>query len=243
MIRALPPYVSCYTPQNAEEEPETRSSEDDRSHLNRLPSQTNKLYTGADLRASSPRRGGILPRMTVEDVILRHDKRGVTALRPHLPSDFCRQAARLLADHAGVVMITTGFYILRTGTPETDGPPGAVVIGHEAQAAGPITSFEHPPRQPAHDLEALGVDVLEHELVHVEDPVTIGHALDELGGIGASSTHDDDLHAASRIPILPPHLDRRALGPPPLLITLSAYNVITNGAPERKPQSSGESEP
>ena len=136
MIRALPPYVSCNTPQNAEEEPETRSSEDDRSHLNRLPSQTNKLYTGADLPASSPRRVVSLPRMTVEDVILRHDKRGVTALRPHLPSDFCRQAARLLADHAGVVMITTGFYILRTGTPETDGPPGAVVIGQALQRLG-----------------------------------------------------------------------------------------------------------
>ena len=74
--------------------------------------------------------------MTVEDVILRHDQRGVTALRPHLPPDFCRQAARLLADHEGVVLITTGFYILRTGTPETDGPPGAVVIGQALERLG-----------------------------------------------------------------------------------------------------------
>jgi hypothetical protein len=67
--------------------------------------------------------------VTIEDVVLRHDRRGVSALRPHLAADFCHQAARLLADHPGVVLITTGFYILKTGTPETDGPPGAVAIG------------------------------------------------------------------------------------------------------------------
>jgi hypothetical protein len=74
--------------------------------------------------------------VTVEDIILQHDKRGVTALRPHLPPDFCRQAAGLLAEHSGLVLITTGFYILRSGTPETDGPPGAVVIGQALQRVG-----------------------------------------------------------------------------------------------------------
>ena len=74
--------------------------------------------------------------MTVEDVILRHDKRGVAALRPFLPPDFCGRAARVLAEHSGVVLITTGFYILRTGTPETDGPPGAVVIGRALERLG-----------------------------------------------------------------------------------------------------------
>ena len=67
--------------------------------------------------------------MTIEDVVLRYDKRGVADLRPHLPADFCRQAAELLAGPPGTVLITTGFYILKTGTPETDGPPGAVAIG------------------------------------------------------------------------------------------------------------------
>ena len=66
---------------------------------------------------------------------LRYDKRGVSDLRPHLPKDFCRQAADLLAARPGVALITTGFYILRTGTPETDGPPGAVAIGRKAPLA------------------------------------------------------------------------------------------------------------
>ncbi len=91
-----------------------------------------KVYTYADLRASD----GILGVVTIEDVVLRHDKRGVSALRPHLPQDFCRQAARLLAERDGLVMITTGFYIVRSGTAETDGPPGAVVIGRALEQLG-----------------------------------------------------------------------------------------------------------
>ncbi|HYE91081.1 MAG TPA: DUF4392 domain-containing protein [Terriglobales bacterium] len=74
--------------------------------------------------------------MTIEDVVLRYDKRGVSALRPHVPPDFCTQAARLVAEHNGTVLITTGFYILKTGTPETDGPPGAIAIGHALQRLG-----------------------------------------------------------------------------------------------------------
>jgi hypothetical protein len=73
---------------------------------------------------------------TIEDIVLRYDRRGVSALRPHVPPDFCRQAAGLLVDHPGVVLITTGFYILRSGTPETDGPPGAVAIGRALQRRG-----------------------------------------------------------------------------------------------------------
>ena len=74
--------------------------------------------------------------MTIEDVVLRHDKRGVTALRPHVSRDFCHEAARLLADRDGVVLVTTGFYILASGTPETDGPPGAVAIGRALERLG-----------------------------------------------------------------------------------------------------------
>jgi hypothetical protein len=74
--------------------------------------------------------------VTIEDVVLRYDTRGVSALRPHLAPDFCHQAARLLADTQGAVLITTGFYILKTGTPETDGPPGAVAIGQALERLG-----------------------------------------------------------------------------------------------------------
>ena len=73
---------------------------------------------------------------TIEDIILDHDKRGMLALRPHLPPDFCSQAAGFVMDHPGDVVIVTGFYITMSGGPETDGPPGAVAIGEALQALG-----------------------------------------------------------------------------------------------------------
>ena len=74
--------------------------------------------------------------LSIEDLILQQDKRGVAQLRPYLPTDFCSQAASYIMDHPGDVVIVTGFYILMTGTPETDGPPGALAIGNALQALG-----------------------------------------------------------------------------------------------------------
>ena len=73
---------------------------------------------------------------TIEDIILDFDKRGMLALRPHLPADFCRQAAQYVFDHPGHTVIVTGFYVLMAGKPETDGPPGAIAIGRTLQAMG-----------------------------------------------------------------------------------------------------------
>ncbi|PKB73128.1 MAG: hypothetical protein BZY75_03475 [SAR202 cluster bacterium Io17-Chloro-G7] len=73
---------------------------------------------------------------SIEDLILQQDKRGVAELRSHLPEDFCSQAASYIMDHPGDIVIVTGFYILMTGTPETDGPPGAIAIGNALRALG-----------------------------------------------------------------------------------------------------------
>ncbi len=73
---------------------------------------------------------------TVEDIILDHDKRGVTHLRPYLQADFCDDAARLIAGTSGPALIVTGFYIMGAELPETDGPPGALAIGRAIQAMG-----------------------------------------------------------------------------------------------------------
>ena len=74
--------------------------------------------------------------MTVEDIILDQDRRGISALRPHLPADYCDEAATLVLENPGTAMIVTGFYILTAGATETDGPPGAVVIGDALQQLG-----------------------------------------------------------------------------------------------------------
>ncbi len=73
---------------------------------------------------------------TIENIILQRDQRGMTELRPHVPADFCFQAARHILDHPGNAAIVTGFYVLMSDKPETDGPPGAIAIGNALQALG-----------------------------------------------------------------------------------------------------------
>ena len=74
--------------------------------------------------------------MTIEDIILDRDRRGISHLRPHLPSDYATQAAQLILDNPGTAIVVTGFYILDAGFAETDGPPGAVVIGSALNQLG-----------------------------------------------------------------------------------------------------------
>ena len=74
--------------------------------------------------------------MTIEDIILDRDRRGISKLRPHVPADFCDQAAQLILDNPGTAFIITGFYILDAGAVETDGPPGAVSIGNALENLG-----------------------------------------------------------------------------------------------------------
>ena len=70
--------------------------------------------------------------MSIEDIILSHDRRGISALRGYLPSHFCDEAASFILDNCGdnngTALITTGFFILSAQAPETDGPPGAVAL-------------------------------------------------------------------------------------------------------------------
>ena len=74
--------------------------------------------------------------MTIEDIILDRDRRGISQLRHHLPADFCDRAAGLILANPGVALITTGFYILDAGLVETDGPPGALAIGNALERLG-----------------------------------------------------------------------------------------------------------
>ena len=74
--------------------------------------------------------------MRIEDIILAHDQRGISALRSHLPTNYCEEAARLVVSQQGTVFITTGFYILKAQAAETDGPPGAIAIGRALERLG-----------------------------------------------------------------------------------------------------------
>ena len=73
---------------------------------------------------------------TIEDIILYKDARGISALRPYLPNNFCTQAAQYILNNKGLVLITTGFYVLKSNAPETDGPPGAFALGSALSRLG-----------------------------------------------------------------------------------------------------------
>ena len=74
--------------------------------------------------------------MSIENLVLSQDQRGITALRPYLAPDFCARAASLILDHPGTVLIATGFYVPAGAAPETDGPPGAVALGRVIASLG-----------------------------------------------------------------------------------------------------------
>jgi len=77
---------------------------------------------------------------SIEDIILDQDKRGISALRPFLPADYCKEAAQWILSQRAPgkkpVIITTGFYILSSQVPETDGPPGAIALGRALHGLG-----------------------------------------------------------------------------------------------------------
>jgi hypothetical protein len=76
--------------------------------------------------------------VSIEDIILSHDRRGISALRDHLTVGFCHEAAAFVLQRAGWnkrrIIIATGFYVRDAAAPETDGPPGALAIGRALEA-------------------------------------------------------------------------------------------------------------
>jgi hypothetical protein len=78
---------------------------------------------------------------SIEDIILDGDYRGMGNLRPYVSRHFCSEAARLMMDATGPVMIATGFYIMGAQKPESDGPPGALAIGKALLALNRQVSY------------------------------------------------------------------------------------------------------
>ena len=112
---------------------------------------------------------------TIEDIILDHDKRGISELRNLVPQDFCKRSSDLILENPGKVFITTGFYILTAGAAETDGPPGAIAIGNALEKLGYeivyITAETFTKSAEANVLDELGLTKIccrRHMLTHVD---------------------------------------------------------------------------
>ena len=66
--------------------------------------------------------------MSTERIILSYDLRGIARLAHLLPKHYCEEAASYLLSHGNNAVITSGFYITRGKSAETDGPLGAIAL-------------------------------------------------------------------------------------------------------------------
>jgi hypothetical protein len=119
----------------------------------------------------------------IENIVLSRDHRGISALRPYLPPEFCHHAAALLLENPGTVLIATGFFIPGGGATETDGPPGAVTIGQALEQLGRRVVYV----SDSHTVPLLralagdGAHVIEFpHLGHEESKRHAAHLLDEV---------------------------------------------------------------
>jgi hypothetical protein len=79
--------------------------------------------------------------MSVEDIILDSDSRGISKLKAYLPPSYCHKAATAVLNCSGTVFIITGFYIASLHSPETDGPPGAIALSRALKQLGYTVYF------------------------------------------------------------------------------------------------------
>lgn len=71
----------------------------------------------------------------IENLILQKGQRGMDLLSKYLPDHYCQAAAAAIsAWERGTVLLTTGFYV--KGHPETDGPPGTLLLIWALQKLG-----------------------------------------------------------------------------------------------------------
>jgi hypothetical protein len=75
----------------------------------------------------------------IENIILRHSRRGIDKMVDALPAGYCRRAAELFLDRPGVVLIGTGFPV--NGSFETDGPIGALALSQVLAYTGSLPVF------------------------------------------------------------------------------------------------------
>ena len=64
-------------------------------------------------------------------------------------------------------------------------------------------ALEHPPREPADHLEALLVDVVQHELAQVEPFALAAEARDQLRRIGRPGPNHRELHPFTPVRVTP----------------------------------------
>jgi len=70
----------------------------------------------------------------IEDILVARNPRGMKTVQPHLEPGYCLRAAKILRDCSGIVLIGTGFPVVKTF--ETDGPVGAIAFYETLEKLG-----------------------------------------------------------------------------------------------------------
>jgi hypothetical protein len=78
---------------------------------------------------------------SIEQEVLRYDRRQIGRLRERIGFQFCENAAEFVMTNSGPVLIGTGFYIAHAKKPETDGPPGALALARGLERIGREVAF------------------------------------------------------------------------------------------------------
>jgi hypothetical protein len=85
--------------------------------------------------------GNLEMQLSIEQEVLRYDRRGIGRLHPYVGKNFCLDAADFVLNTSGPILIGTGFYIAHARKPETDGPPGALSLARGLERMGRKVAF------------------------------------------------------------------------------------------------------
>jgi len=64
----------------------------------------------------------------IEKIILENDTRGMLSLYEKISKGYIERSTDLILNTKGKIFISSGFYILNSKAPETDGPPGTIAL-------------------------------------------------------------------------------------------------------------------
>jgi len=70
----------------------------------------------------------------IEDILVARNPRGMKTVQPQLEPGYCLRAAKILRECRGIVLIGTGFPVVKTF--ETDGPVGAIAFYETLEKLG-----------------------------------------------------------------------------------------------------------
>ena len=74
--------------------------------------------------------------LEIEKIILEDDARGMSSLYEKIKKGYIERSTDLILNTNGKIFISSGFYILNSKSPETDGPPGVIALAKTLTALG-----------------------------------------------------------------------------------------------------------